>query len=277
MRDRRPINLLCVDESGVAHWQAAPGGEDWFALGGIAMTPEQVAQYQDAADRLKLEFFGRTDVTFHEPMMRRRLGHFSFGGRSDQQQNFALALDELIADCELTAFAVGIRKRALREEPGDSAADPYLPLGMYSIAIHLLLELYVDFLAHEPSEPVGRVVWEAQGPREDAEHQRDFVDTLLGGTRRTSESAFRRFLEPGVSFVPKSGSHPIELSDMLARDMFEWIRGDCLVEPLRWSIFGDKFYRRDDPASGEFGLAVFPDLDIRHHIQTYRERIVAED
>ena len=276
MRDDRPINLLTVDESGVSHSQTASGGGDWFALGGVAMTQEEAAWYRDAADRLKLEFFGRTDVTFHEPLMRRQLGHFSFGGRPDRQSEFAAAIADLITDCEFTAFAVGIRKRALREILGDSLPDPYLPPGIYSIAIHLLLELYVDFLAHEPSEPIGRVLWEAQGPREDAEHQRDFVDTLLGGTRRTSESAFRRFLEPGVRFVPKGGSHPLELSDMLARDVFEWIRSDCLNDPLRWSIFSSKFYRRGDPASGEFGLAVFPDREIQAQVQAWREWIFAE-
>lgn len=276
VRDQRPINLLAVDESGVPHSQTASGGGDWFALGAVAMTLEEAARYQDAADRLKLEFFGRTDVTFHEPLMRRRLGHFSFGGRSDRQREFAATIADLIADREFTAFAIGIRKRALRELLGDSLPDPYLPPGIYSIAIHLLLELYVDFLAHEPSEPIGRVVWEAQGPREDAEHQRDFVDTLLNGTRRTSESAFRRFLEPGMSFIPKGGSHPIELSDMLARDMFEWIRSGCRIEPQRWPIFAGKFYRRGDAASGELGLAVFPDRGIEDRIRAWRERITAE-
>ena len=275
VRDDRPINILCVDESGVSYLQHVPGGGDWFALGGVAMTQEDAAQYRDAADRLKLEFFGRIDVTFHEPLMRRHRQDFSFDGDERRRRAFDAAVRELVAESRFTAFAVGIRKRTLRDELGGSASDPYLPPGIYAIAIHLLLELYVDFLASEPLEPVGRVVWEAQGPREDAEHQRDFVDTLLGGTRRTSESAFRRFLEPGVSFMPKGGSHPLELSDMLARDMFEWIRSDCLAEPPRWSIFGDKLYRRDRAASGEFGLTVFPDLGVRDRVGAWRERVWA--
>lgn len=276
LRDDRPINLLTVDESGVPHSQTASGGGDWFALGGVAMSQEEAARYRDAADRLKLEFFGRTDVTFHEPLMRRYRQDFSFDGDERRRRAFSAAIHELVATSDFTAFAVGIRKRTLRDELGGSDSDPYLPPGIYSIAIHLMLELYVDFLAHELSEPMGRVTWEAQGPREDAEHQRDFIDTLLGGTRRTSESAFRRFLEPGVSFVPKSVSHPLELSDMLARDVFEWIRSDCLAEPPRWSIFGSKFYRRGAPASGEFGLAVFPDRGIQAQMQAWRERIFAE-
>lgn len=275
VRDDRPINVLCVDESGVPYLQDTPGGGDWFALGGVAMTQEEAARYRDAADRLKLEFFGRVDLTFHEPLMRRYRQDFGFDGDERRRRAFDGAIRDLVAESRFTAFAVGIRKRTLRDELGGSDSDPYLPPGIYSIAIHLLLELYVDFLAHEPSEPVGRVVWEAQGPREDAEHQRDFVDTLLGGTRRTSESAFRRFLEPGVSFVPKGGSHPIELSDMLARDVFEWIRSDCLAEPPRWTTLGDKFYRRGNAASGEFGLTVFPDIGVRNRVEACRERMGA--
>ena len=272
VRDRRPVDILSVDEAGVPHLQASPGPGDWFALAGVAMTQEAAGRYIAGADRLKLDFFGRTDVTLHEPLMRRRIGHFSFGGRPDRQQEFDASLDALIASCEFTAFAVGIRKRVVHEELGGGSSDPYLPAGIYSVAIQLLFEHYVDFLAHDPREPIGRVVWEAQGPREDAEHQRDFVDTLLSGTRRTSESAFRRFLEPGLSFVPKSGSHPTELSDMLARDVFEWIRDDCASEPAGWPIFGARFYRRGDGVSGEFGLTVFPDTDIKDRVAAQRAR-----
>ena len=272
VRDQRPVNDLFVDESGVAHVSTSPGQGGWFALGGVAMTPEAVDDYIAAADALKMEFFGRTDITLHEPHMRRAAGHFSFGGRVARQRAFAVAVDELVVACSFTAFAVGIRKRPFSDEVSGAGTDLYLPPGVYSSSIHLLLERYVDFLASEPFEPIGRVTWEAQGPREDAEHQRDFVDALLGGTRRISESGFRRFLRPGVAFVPKSGSHPIELSDMLARDVFEWIRDDCGSEPPRWAIFGEKFYQRGDLMRGKFGLKVFPDADLRDQIEAHRER-----
>ena len=265
VRDRRPTSYLFVDESGVAHATSSPGQTGWFALGAVAMSAEAVAHYVAASDRLKLEFFGRTDITLHEPMIRRHQQDFRFEGDEQRLAEFEAGIRRLINAARFTAFAVGIRKDAFRAEVVDAGSDFYLPETVYSGAIHMLLEPYVDFLAHHPGDPRGRVIWEAQGPREDAEHQRDVVETLLHGTQWVSESAFRRFLEPGVVFEPKQGSHPTELSDMLARDTFEWIRDDCAVDPPRWSLFDAKLYRRDHMA----GLKVFPDSDIRRRAEEH--------
>jgi hypothetical protein len=71
--EEREINLLFADESG------SPGPrviaeDDCFAIGAVAMDAGQEATYRVAADRLKLDFFGTTDLTFHEPEMRAHEG-----------------------------------------------------------------------------------------------------------------------------------------------------------------------------------------------------------
>lgn len=270
VRERRPINWLFMDEGGTAQPAKGPTDGAWFALAGVAMTLEQAKAYEEAADDLKMEFFGRTEITLHEPLMRTHRQDFSFGGDMHRQREFRDAVDRLVSDAEFAAFAVGLRKWELAAET--APPDPYLPAGAYEIAMHLLLERYVDYLHYDDEDWRGRLTLEAQGSREDAEHQQAYVELLLNGTQWVPDSAFRNYLETGVRFVGKRGSHATELSDMLARDVFEWIRSGCKQEPRRWRIFEGKFYNRGDLRRGKFGLKVFPTDGIEDWVEAQRER-----
>ncbi len=113
---------------------------------------------------------------------------------------------------------------------------------------------------------------ESIGSREDAEHQLEYARLLLEGSQWIPDSVFRNDLETGLRFVPKQGSHPCELADMFARELYEWIRGDCDVTPMRWDLFSKKMYCRGDGQMGKFGVKVFPDSDIRDRIEAHRLR-----
>ena len=238
------------------------------------MKNHDAASYVMQADDLKLEFFGRTDITFHEPDIRRHRILFSFGGRRGRQRAFCEALDELVAGTGFTLFGVAIRKTAFADFIA-SGGDPHLPPGPYSVAIHVLLERYVDYLATRGDDAFGRVTFESVGPREDAEHHRDYLELLLDGTQWVPDSAFRNWLATGCEFTRKQGSDPMELADMFSRDLFEWARGDCgEFMPRRWDVWQSKIYSRDDAMMGKFGIKVFPDSDIRDRIENHRLRVL---
>ena len=270
VREKRPLNWLFLDEGGTAQPVRGPEDGAWFALAGVAMTLEQAQSYERAADELKMEFFNHTEITLHEPLMRTHRQDFSFGGDTHRQRLFCEAVDRLVSDASFVAFAVGLRKWELSAET--ALPDSYLPAGAYEIAMHLLLERYVDYLHYDDEDWRGRLTLEAQGSREDAEHQQAYVELLLNGTQWVPDSAFRNYLETGVRFVGKRGSHATELSDMLARDVFEWIRSGCKQEPRRWRIFEEKFYSRGDLRRGKFGLKVFPADGIEDWVEAQRER-----
>ena len=130
---------------------------------------------------MKRRFFGRTEITLHEPLMRSNRQDFSFGGNVQKQRDFREAVDEVVAGAEFVAIAVGIRKWELMAD--EEHADDYLPAGVYEIAMQMLLERYIDCLHHDVHDWRGRVTLEAQGSREDAEHQQSFVELLLQGTQ----------------------------------------------------------------------------------------------
>lgn len=104
-------HYLFIDESG----KSIPGGGPLFALGAIAMTGHEVDRYRRRADRVKTRFFGRTDITLHEPEMRLRENVFYFEGDADQQLAFDRALAGIVRTTTLTAVGVGVRKEAFRD------------------------------------------------------------------------------------------------------------------------------------------------------------------
>ncbi len=203
--------------------------------------------------------------------MRRHEQVYYFGGDKSKQAEFEEALNELVISTDFVAFGAAVRKDAFASEFVESGVDPYLPANPYAVAITMLLERYVDYLlASGDQRKMGRVTFESQGAREDAEHQVQFARLLLDGTQWVPESAFQQAIQPGASFVPKVGSHPTELADLFARDLYEWARSGCQVSPLRWEAFTKKIYCRGDGSSGKFGVKVFPDSDIRDAVEAHR-------
>lgn len=273
VREGRPLNWLFVDESGDDRPARGVNRDAWFALGAVALTLTDARNYEESANRLKTSFFGDPDITFHEPDMRNHDNRFNLAGDRARQREFCQAVDDLVQQTNFVAFAVGIRKKGYRAVSAGPPGDPYLPTNVYHAAIQLLLERYVDYLWQHDDDPRGRVTIEAQGSLENAEHQRAYVDLLLDGTQWVPERAFRAYLETGVRFRPKTGSSPLEISDMLARDVFEWTRSDCAIPPRRWDVWNDKFYTRGDLQMGKFGLKIFPALDIEHRIQAHRKLV----
>ncbi len=202
--------------------------------------------------------------------MRRREEPYYFEGDINKQMAFDSALRELLARTDFTAFGVGVRKAAFQKEFVENGLDPYLPTDAYSVAIQMLLERFVDFLATRSDRKLGQVSFESQGPKEDVLHQLDYARTLADGTQWVPESAFRYWLEPGLRFLPKSGTHPMEIADLWVRDIFEWVRSNCSHSPKFWDALGRKIYCREDGAYGKFGLKVFPDSDLRAEILAHR-------
>lgn len=269
--DGRKADLLFLDESG----KSVGGNEPVFALGAVAMTKRAHREYVRMADEIKLEFCGTTQVTFHEPQMRRHETIFNLGADPVRQREFCTALDRLIEQTRFTVFGVAIRKDLLAQLV-ESGGDPYLPWDTYGVAIHLLLERYVDYLAHGETPKLGRATFESQGPKEDALHHLEYTSLLLSGTQWVPATSFRNWLETSARFVPKGGSHGTELADMFSRDLYEWVRDGCEREPRRWSVFNEKVYKRDDMMMGKFGVKVFPDSDIRARIDTHRARCAGQ-
>ena len=272
LQQARLINLLFVDESGVSHIQQGHN-ESFFTLGAVALDEADLQTYRAASDALKQEFFGLTDMTLHEPAMRRFDGPYYFAGDVAKHRAFDSAVNHLLESTPCRVFGVAINKRAYAERFIATGLDPYLPFDVYSLAVVMLMERYVDFLATSEPRRIGRVTFESQGPREDAEHQLDYARILVHGTQWMPPSDFQHCVEAGVRYRPKEGSDPLELADIVARDLYDWVAAGCARPPHRWHVLTPKIYSRDDRQMGKFGVKVFPDAHLRELVEAHRRLV----
>ena len=275
VQENRPVNCLYIDESGVSNREPLDTPK-FFALGAVAIDDEEVSRYCKRADTIKQQFFRKTNFTFHEPDMRRHNEAYSFGGDIAKQREFDDAVGQLIDDTDFVVFGVGIRKSDFQQQFVDAGSDPYLPADVYAVAIILLMERYVDYMATLKPERIGRITLESQGPKEDADHQLEYARLLISGSQWVAPAAFRSWLETGLRFVPKRGSDPTELADIASRDLYEWVRSGCTGNPTHWQRLSRKVYCRGDGQMGKFGIKVFPDHDIRERIEEHRRRYGAK-
>jgi hypothetical protein len=262
----RPANVLHLDESGTA----VVGPEPVFALGGVAMHEEDCDAYVTNANALKMRFWGHTNITFHEPHMRKHRAIFNFHGDRAKQSAFEKDLRYLLKNTPFVCFGVAVRKDLFKSMFVDQGIDPYLPTKVYDLAIMLLLERYVDYLSTNADRRLGRVHLESIGKRDDAEHQAAYADLLLHGTQFVPESTFQSWVEAGCRFAPKQGSGPAELADLVAREVYEWANSDCKVDPRHWDILKPKIYRRDEGHFGRFGIKIFPADGLEDAIYAHR-------
>lgn len=267
----RARQVLHIDEGGKSNPEVlVPPRPTYFSLAGISIAEEAILAYVKRADEIKLEFFNRTDITFHEPHMREHKDWFDFRGDKDRQNEFDEEIIALLDSTEFTVFGVGVRKEAFQREFVDAGIDPYLPSDVYALAILMLIERYIDFLSSQNDLRLGRVIFESQGPLEDAIHQLEYARALVNGSQWVAAKSFQLWLEPGLTFRPKMGSDPMEIADMFARNLYEWTRSECTSTPKRWELFSKKIYCREDGRMGKFGVKIFPDADIRERIDAHR-------
>ena len=255
LQEKRPISRLYVDENGKSGLVGSPA---FFTLGAVAIAEEHTAAYCTAADEIKREFFGTADITFHEPDMRCRDGPYWFKGNRNRQLEFDQAIEELIKGTSFVVFGAGIRKRAFEEQFIATGVDPYLPTDVYLVAIILLLERYVDSLAASPEKRLGRVEFESQGPKEDAEHQLDtrgpFWTVLNGCQMRRSADGSKPGYDLAQSLAPAQWNWRICSRGICTSG----ICADCSVTPKRWELFNQRVYHRGDGDMGKFGVKDLP-------------------
>jgi hypothetical protein len=271
--ESRPPMTLYLDECGTSSpfKPTSPAGHSVFAVSGVAMTEEAKFAYCAKADAVKRQFWGHIDITFHEPYMRNHDRDYYFGGDTKKQQDFDAALLKLLEETDFVAFGAVVRKDAYQSEFLEDGRDAYLPHDSYSLAIALILERFVDFLAHQETRFRGRLVFESQGPRQDAEHQHSYATVMIEGTRFVPENTFMQWLDAGCSFVPKCGSHPVEVADIVSRDFYDWVRSGCTCEVANWDMLRSKIYCRDRGVQGTFGLKVFPATGLEAEVYAHRK------
>lgn len=292
--DERPILHLFVDESGQADAVEEFNEENKiFTLGAIAISAAAHKQYETHAEQLKQKFFkDGNNVVLHTSDLRDAMKRYPQGlGKGEFALNdgktwraLVRALEKLVRETRFTAFGIIIQREVFDREFTKTGNDPFLPRETYDLALHLLLERFTSFLATATGSPIGSITLESQSSkqdaRKDAQHQLSIAETIARGTRWVSPEPLQRDIRPGVEFLNKQPSHPLELSDMLANFLYRLAqRGfdnnqlpNLRQDDKLWDIFCHKFYQEGDLRHGKFGLKVFPAGDLDDWLNDFRDK-----
>lgn len=257
---------LFVDESGS---ESLSANSSVFVVAGVALTEAAIIEYKAKADEIKLRYLGDTEITFHEPFLKKRTGDFS-RLRPDEHDAFVKEVTALYESTPFTGFAVAIQKAAFVDFQTKHSSD-WLEGSIYDVAVGFLAERFVDYLCQLGRPVRGRIRFESIQSVPDAHRQRAYAELLIRGTQWVSRKSFLGSLETGCVFESKNGSSPCEIADSLARSTFEWVTSECQVSTLLWEMFSRKFYSRGDNRRGKFGLKVFPDENLKNQVDAHRQ------
>ena len=217
------------------------------------------------AERLKVAFFGSTDVTFHEPSLRNHDSGFSFKQDALKQQEFCTEYRRLLAQWPFVSIAAVIDKEKLRSNYGGGSIDDYLPTTSYALAYHFVLERVCNLLHFEKNDGNGAIFPERSGKREDAHLQLDHARLITEGSRYVSAAWFQHQFRPGLSFLRKGQDFGTELADVVARTIADHFKaGDgaaCWAE-LQPKLFSGHM-DRIEPGERWGTYKVFPALEVQ--------------
>jgi hypothetical protein len=267
-----------MDESGEPRPGVMHARSRWFVLTAVAMSDDQQRRYQQEVDVLKARYWSRRllrdrPVTLHDVDIRNGNGSFNFLGDRAKQAAFRADITRVIERVDFTAFAAGIRTDAVLQLLSGYVADT-IPIHQFGLAFNLLLERLIDFL-YAASPPLsGALHMESSSAGNDGRLQQVLNDARQFGTQWVEADAVQTAFLPGITFHGKHGTHPIELSDLLAGEVARWMQSGCMRSSRLWQVFSQKFYARDDLSRGKFGLKIFPDSDsptLRERIEAHRD------
>lgn len=194
---------------------------------------------------LKLAYFGRSDVVFHERDIRQRRGMFTSLGSEANRTRFLEDLTQTIDDLPFTVISAAIDKQRMARSP-----DPAIDLYQQCLRIGLMNAYrYLDDQVQRPL-PVDVIV-ESRGRKEDR-RLRELFDAFQRRSSATPATV------PGfdLAFANKTDGHVgLELADLIAYPIARHVLG----RPQAHDLFGlirRKMFRGPDGEIDGYGLTI---------------------
>jgi hypothetical protein len=126
------------------------------------------------------------------------------------------------------------------------------------MAIDFVMERFVHYLRVAGDSGRGSVIAESRETKEDIFVNHEYVRLQKEGTQFVSESDFRWYLSPYMSFLRKSAnSTGLQIADIAARPLAEKIL-DPSSSPKRWDVISGKLYDGLQGRPESYGLKIFP-------------------
>lgn len=252
--DNRNKFIVYVDESGDHSLEKIDEAYPIFVLAFCVFYQQNyIEKIIPAIEQLKFEKFGHDIVILHEREIRKELGPFgppNFKNRDDKNQ-FLSSLTDIIKDNNFILISCVIDKRNLRPSLDEKQNPYHIALGHCLEALHdLLIEKgRLDELTH--------IVFEARGPKEDADLELEFLRLCSGENDRGLKYPF------AIKLASKQvNSAGLQLADLVARPIgLSYLREG--QQNRAFDALRPKFFCKDGRANAGsdyegYGLKIVP-------------------
>lgn len=235
--------MLFIDESGDHGLESIDRHYPVFVLCGVLVAKDEyVNELSPALNRLKLRYWGHTEVILHEREIRKPSGQFSFLQIAEQRDAFNQEVAEIFSHGSFQLIYSVIEKERYIQRY-TTPRNPY-ELSMSFVLERAFLEL------NERGHGTRRttVVVECRGKKEDAQLKVAFDQIITGN------NACRRALPFDLLMVPKAAnSAGLQIADLAARPL-----GSHVLRPEQQSRAYDAIRARirRSPAGAVLGYGV---------------------
>jgi hypothetical protein len=248
---------IYIDECG-AHSLTAKEDFKAFCLAAVIVKDTDVEVFEAKWKRWKSLNLRSESRVVHEPEVRKRTGNFYFRKDRKRQEETIAALAEIMDELEYVAIVCVLCREKYVEKYGESAMDESLPHHVYLMTLHFMAERLALALQTQFAGAKARLIFEARGPKEDAEMQYEFARLFLDGTSYLSPGYFRRQFLPGLRFKSKNDNVPgLEIADLIARPCGEKVL-DPASNPERWEQARAKLCQGTETKHSILGLKITP-------------------
>jgi hypothetical protein len=234
--------LVFIDESGDHVLEVKDADYPVFVLAAcIIKKDEYLYKLQPALTDMKLKYYGKDCVIFHEREIRKKAGAFSILKNQDIMKDFMADMNNMMAAIDYTVISTVIDKGALK-------ATYKYPEHPYNLACRFCLERIFLFLEKKAAVDKKTIInFESRGEKEDKELKLHFLEIC-------TEKGWTNF---DINFINKSTNcSGLQFSDLIARPIGRWVI-NREQQNRAFDILKSKFYKKGDDFL-RIGLKIFP-------------------
>jgi len=244
------MKILYLDESGDHSLSVIDPQYPVFVLGGVIVDAGYAATEMDAAiQRLKLDVFGRADITLHTSDIVRQRGPFGILVDPQRRRLFHDRLNALMRQLDYIVVACAIRKDAHLAAYGAAALDPY------ALSLNVLVERFCFALADTRQTQPGAIVAERRDKALDSALLAAWRHLRERGTAYLRPQAIRDRVAHLQLEGKQAGIAGLEIADLVVSPIGRFVAGRPPRED--WSIVESKLRRRKGDYLGA-GLVILP-------------------
>jgi hypothetical protein len=246
----RSVKILYLDESGDHSLSVIDSQYPVFVLGGVVVDAVYAEADMDAAvRRLKIEVFGRSDITLHTADIIRQRGPFASLIDPGRRRLFHDRLNALMQQLDYTVVACAIRKDAHLAAYGAAALDPY------ALSLNVLVERFCFALADTGETQPGVITAECRDRTLDSALMASWHHLRERGTAYLRPQEIRDRVAHLRLERKQVGGVGLELADLVVSPIGRFVTGRPPRED--WTIVESKLRRRRGDYLGA-GLVILP-------------------